>query len=280
MSHGSAGSPGMAATGASAGPGGTVARCPVCCGSGKGSPLRMRSIAACCSSVESRTCFSRLIRKAPAFPISIFPAFQCFSFQPFSISHSALPVRPLAQAVGHPVGAHRSPHLAFRPATRSATAGCAVRPAVGARHLAAGALPSLSRTSTVRSPARLLCNRTTHIVELVSIQITDGNTSRQQHKASELQPSPGQRRSPASPPASRRRLRPPAQHRPNRRLLLLRRLHRLQALALHTSRTKSRTRTPSAPAIFTMDVSEHSMLPRSTSPMKLWCMSALSASLS
>src|SRR6266496_3513484 len=39
-----------------------------------------------------------------------------------------------------------------------------------------------------------------------------------------------------------------------------------QGASPHTCRTKSRTRTPSALAIFTIDVSEHSILPRSTSP--------------
>jgi hypothetical protein len=126
---------------------------------------------------------------------------------------------------------HRSPHLAFRPATRSTIARSTSRPAVGARHLAASTLPGLSRTCAVRSPARLLRNTTTHVVELVPIPKTNSNTSRQQHNGSELQSSPSQRRGAANPRTSRRRLRPLAQHRPNRRLLLLRRLHHSQAPA-------------------------------------------------
>ena len=200
----------------------------------------MRSIAACCSSVESRTCFSRLIRKAPAFPISIFPAFQCFSFQPFSISHSALPVRPLAQAVGHPVGAHRSPHLAFRPATRSATAGCAVRPAVGARHLAAGALPGLSRMCAVSRPARLQRNTTTHLVEFVSIRITRHNPGGQQQHASELQCRPGQRRGTPSAKARCPRL---VQKSVDDRLLLRRHLAERMAIPIFTRRVSLPGRT-------------------------------------
>ena len=124
------------------------------------------------------------------------------------------------------------PCLALRPATSSTRAGRASRPAVRARQLAASALPGLSRTRTVRGPARLLRNTTTHVVELVSIPIDQlHNPSRQQHNGSEPQSRPGQRRGAANPRASRRRLRPLAQHRPNRRSLLLRRLHHSQSLA-------------------------------------------------
>jgi hypothetical protein len=85
----------------------------------------------------------------------------------------------------------------------------------------------------VRGPARLLRHTATHVVELVSIPKTNSNTSRQQHNGSELQSSPGQRRGPANPRTSRRGFRPLAQHRPNRRLLLLCRLHHPQAHATH-----------------------------------------------
>jgi hypothetical protein len=85
---------------------------------------------------------------------------------------------------------------------------------------------------TVRSPARLLRHTATHVVELVSIPKTDAHASRQQHKGSEPHSRPGPRRSPANPRTSRRGFRPLAQHRPNRRLLLLRRPHHSQPLTV------------------------------------------------
>jgi hypothetical protein len=81
----------------------------------------------------------------------------------------------------------------------------------------------------VRGPARLLSNGTTDVVEHVSIPQTHFHSSRQQHHGSEFDSGQDQRRGVANPRAGRRRGGPLVQHRPNRCLLLLRRLGQRQA---------------------------------------------------
>jgi hypothetical protein len=76
---------------------------------------------------------------------------------------------------------------------------------------------------SVSSTAWLLRHRAAHLVQIVSIGVTQLHHPRsQQHKSREPQSRPRQRRRPANPGGGRRRFRQPIQHPPNRRLLLSR----------------------------------------------------------
>ncbi|HWX22254.1 MAG TPA: hypothetical protein VN578_20325 [Candidatus Binatia bacterium] len=91
---------------------------------------------------------------------------------PSARKQPARPFRPPALTVRNSVLAHHGPRLALWPAIGPGITRTAVGPAVRARHLAARALPALSRMSTVRNPSRLLRNGATHVVHVVCVRIT------------------------------------------------------------------------------------------------------------